>query len=254
MPLSSSLFRNRKARREPKRLVVACANQAYQIELRRHPAARRYSLRVREASRDVVLTMPTHGSLRAARDFAERNAGWIAARVKRLPEPVPFANGETIPLRGVPHRIVHSPVARGPVWQETADDGTALLCVAGGAPHMARRITEFLKREARRDLMAANRRYALALNVKIGQVAVRDTTSRWGSCSAEGALSFSWRLVLAPAFVLDYLAAHEVAHRCELNHSERFWRIVDRLTPERHRAEAWLRYHGNELHRFGART
>jgi predicted metal-dependent hydrolase len=141
--------------------------------------------------------------------------------------------------------------ARGTVWAETDDDGTAFLCVAGGALHVARRVTDFLKREAKRDLAAATRRHAAALGVAIERIGVRDTATRWGSCSADGALSYSWRLVLAPAFVLDYLAAHEVAHRRELNHSARFWRLVDQLVPDRRRAEAWLKAHGNSLHRYG---
>jgi predicted metal-dependent hydrolase len=233
--------------------VVASSDGVHEIEVRRHPAARRYSLRVRETSRDVVLTMPTRGSFRQARAFAERNAAWIAARLKRLLPVVPFVDGRVIPVRGVPHCILHRPGARGSVWIEPAADGIPLLCVAGGAPHIARRIADFLKREARSALAAASRRHAQALGVRIGVVTVRDTASRWGSCSATGTLSFSWRLVLAPDYVLDYLAAHEVAHRVELNHSPRFWRVVDRLTTERRRAERWLRFHGNELHRYGPR-
>jgi predicted metal-dependent hydrolase len=90
------------------------------------------------------------------------------------------------------------------------------------------------------------------LQVAIERIGVRDTASRWGSCSSDGALSYSWRLIFAPAFVLDYLAAHEVAHCRELNHSARFWRVVDQLTPERRRGEAWLKANGNSLHRYGA--
>lgn len=235
-----------------RKLVVSCANEAFEVTVKRNPRARRYTLRVRERGREVVMTMPQRGSLREARNFAERNAAWIAARVKRIPEPVPFADGATIPLRGMPHRIAHRPNARGTVWSETGHDGTAFLCVAGGAAHVARRITDFLKREARRDLATATRRHATALGVAIERMGIRDTASRWGSCSADGALSYSWRLVLAPAFVLDYLAAHEVAHCRELNHSARFWRVVDQLAPDRRRAEAWLKAHGNSLHRYGA--
>jgi predicted metal-dependent hydrolase len=233
------------------RLVVSCANEDYEVTVRRHPRARRYTLRVRERDREVVMTIPPRGSLRQARDFAERNADWIAARVKRIPERVAFADGQTIPLRGVPHRIAHRPKARGTVWTETDDEGVALLCVAGGASHVARRVRDFLKREAKRDLTEATKRHAATLDVSIERIGVRDTASRWGSCSSDGALSYSWRLVLAPAFVLDYLAAHEVAHCRELNHSARFWRVVDQLTSERRRAEAWLKTNGNSLHRYG---
>jgi predicted metal-dependent hydrolase len=118
-------------------------------------------------------------------------------------------------------------------------------------PHVARRVADFLKREAKRDLEAASRAAAEKLGVRLRRIAIRDQTSRWGSCSAEGVLSYSWRLILAPPFVLDYLAAHEVAHLVEMNHSRRFWRLVERLYPDVARAKAWLDAHGAELHRYG---
>lgn len=250
MPLTFRFFRNAPPARE--RLLIAASGEHYAIEVRRHPAARRYTLRVREAKRDVVLTMPPRGSIQQAKKFAEKNTGWIAARLKRLPHPAPFAPDEIVPLRGVPHRIVHRPGSRGTVWTEVGADGAALLCIAGNAAHVGRRARDFFKREARRDLMAASRRYAGMLGVSIRSVSLRDTASRWGSCSHSGSLSFSWRLVLAPPLVLDYLAAHEIAHRVELNHSKRFWRTVERIFPEWRRAEAWLRAHGASLYRYGA--
>lgn len=248
----SRFLRPAPASHEPKRLVIACANEAYEVLVQRHPRARRYTLRVREARRDIVLTIPPRGSLREARAFAERNVNWIATRLKRIPVPVPFENGAMVPLRGILHRVEHRPKARGTVWPETSADGVALLCVAGQPAHLARRVRDFLKREARQDLLEATRRHAQKIGVEFDRVGLRDSTSRWGSCSWEGSLNYSWRLILAPPFVLDYLAAHEVAHRRELNHSARFWRVVDELTPDRRRAEAWLKAHGNSLHRYGA--
>ncbi|MCC6949186.1 MAG: M48 family metallopeptidase [Bradyrhizobiaceae bacterium] len=256
MQLPLPLFLRRKPEPEERRLVVSCANEAFEITLKRHPRARRYTLRVLERSREVVMTIPPRGSLRQAREFAEKNAGWIAARVKRIPQPIPILAGAVIPVRGVMHRVAHRPKARGTVWFEADADGAPLLCVTGQAQHVPRRVRDFLKREAKRDLTLASRRHASALGVAIERIGIRDTTSRWGSCSRDAghmhSLSYSWRLVLAPAFVLDYLAAHEVAHCRELNHSARFWRLVDALTPDRRRAEAWLKAHGNELHRYGA--
>lgn len=235
---------------EPSRLVITAGGEPYHIEIKRHAAARRYTLRVRETSRDVVLTMPPRGSLKQAKSFAEKNVAWISARLKRLPGPVPFQHDAIVPVRGVPHRIVHKPGARGTVWIESRSE--PLLCVAGRAEHIARRVRDFLKREAKRDLAAASKKYAALLGVSIRSISIRDTASRWGSCSYEGALSYSWRLVIAPAFVLDYLAAHEIAHRLELNHSKRYWKIVDGVFPKRERAEAWLRKNGAGLHRYGA--
>jgi predicted metal-dependent hydrolase len=252
MRLNFRFFQNKPETRERERIVIAGDGKPYHIEIRRYASARRYTLRVREASRDIILTMPPRGSLKQAKSFAEKNVDWISSRLKRLPGPIAFAHDETIPLRGVPHRIAHRPHARGTVWLETASNGTRLLCVAGKAEHVARRVRDFLVREALRDLTAASKKYAAMLDVSIRSISIRDTATRWGSCSYNGALSYSWRLILTPPFVLDYLAAHELAHRLELNHSKRYWKIVDGIFPERERAEAWLRTHGSGLHRYGA--
>lgn len=237
---------------EPDSFTLRVAHEDVVVMLRRNARARRYTLRVRAASRDVVLTLPANGRLKEALDFARRHVGWIETRLARLPDEVPFAAGAVFPLRGMPHRIQHMPGARGTVWPAHDEAGASVLCVAGDAPHLPRRVEDYLKREARRDLIEAAQRHARALGVTITRVTLRDTASRWGSCSSTGALSFSWRLIFAPPFVLDYLAAHEVAHRREMNHGPRFWRTVDLLFPERERAENWLKRHGPELHRYGA--
>jgi predicted metal-dependent hydrolase len=220
--------------------------------LRRHAQARRYTLRIHAATREIVLTMPPRGSVKQANEFAQKHGAWIATRLRRLPQAAPFAHGTVVPLRGIGHRIDHRRDARGTVWIECGDDGAQLLCVAGDAPHVARRIRDFLKREAKRDLEIASRQAAQALGVSVRRVSVRDQASRWGSCSSTGALSYSWRLILAPPFVLEYLAAHEVAHLVEMNHSRRFWRLVERICPHTSRAKNWLRTHGTDLHRYGA--
>jgi predicted metal-dependent hydrolase len=236
---------------EPSVVQVVFDKAIYLVRLRRHRQARRYTLRIDAPTREVVLTMPPRGSVREAKEFAQKHGGWIAARLKRLPEAAPFAHGVEVPLRGEPHRIVHRRGERGTVWTETDGSGQRLLCVAGESPHVDRRISDFLKREAQRDLDAASRGYAAQIGVSIKRICVRDQSSRWGSCSNTGVLSFSWRLILAPPFVLDYLAAHEVSHLVELNHSPRFWRLVKRLYPQLERAKVWLDANGTDLHRYG---
>jgi predicted metal-dependent hydrolase len=248
MSLHALLYRRP---REPRAIQVVFEKSFYLVRLRRHRQARRYTLRIDSTSREVVLTMPPRGSVTHARDFAQKHGGWIAARLDRLPETAPFAHGIEIPLRGVPHRIVHRRAQRGTVWIERDERGNRLLCVAGEEPHVDRRVSDFLKREARADLETAARLCAGRLGVAIKRISVRDQSSRWGSCSNTGVLSFSWRLILAPPFVLDYLAAHEVAHLLELNHSPRFWRLVRRLYPDLKRGKSWLDRHGTELHRYG---
>jgi predicted metal-dependent hydrolase len=235
---------------EPSTIQVVFDRSIYLVRIRRHRQARRYTLRIDAASREVVLTMPPRGVVKEAKEFAQKHGGWIAARLKRLPEAVAFAHGIEIPLRGVTHRIVHRRGARGTVWTETDESGDRLLCVAGEPPHVDRRIGDYLKREAARALDAASRRYAAELGVPIKRISVRDQSSRWGSCSNTGVLSFSWRLILAPAYVLDYVAAHEVAHLLEMNHGARFWKLVARSVPRLDEAKDWLRHEGTELHRY----
>jgi len=236
---------------EPSRLLVKHGSQIYSVRLRRHRRARRYTLRIHPSDREAILTMPPRGTLAEAKDFAQRHGGWIAARLGRLPKAAPFHHGAIIPLRGVAHRIVHRAGERGTVWTETRDSGEKILCVAGGFEHLDRRVHDFLKREARRDLQKAAERYADMLDVKVKRLSIRDQSSRWGSCTSSGSLSFSWRLILAPPFVLDYLAAHEVAHLVEMNHSPRFWKVVGRICNHVERAKRWLDAEGNDLHRYG---
>jgi predicted metal-dependent hydrolase len=246
-PLRALLFRRTS---EPSAIAVHFDGEIYLVHLRRHRQARRYTLRIQAASREVVLTMPLRGSVKQAKEFAQKHGAWIAARLERLPEAAPFAHGTMLPLRGRQHRIEHRRGVRGTVWMETHSH-EHLLCVAGEERHMPRRVRDYLKREAKRDLETASRQAAQTLGVQIRRVSVRDQTSRWGSCSSTGVLSYSWRLILAPPFVLEYLAAHEVAHLIEMNHSRRFWRHVERICPHMDRAKAWLDAHGADLHRYG---
>jgi predicted metal-dependent hydrolase len=236
---------------EPLTLAVKHGSQIFSIRLRRHRRARRYTLRIHPSDREAILTMPPRGTLIDAKDFAQRHGAWIAARLGRLPKAEPFQSGTVVPLRGTPHRIVHRAGVRGTVWTETRDSGEKILCVAGEAEHIDRRIHDFLKREARKDLQKASQYYAEALNVRVKRLSIRDQSSRWGSCTSAGSLSFSWRLILAPPYVLDYLAAHEVAHLVEMNHSPKFWKVVAKICGAVERAKTWLDTHGNDLHRYG---
>jgi len=251
MPLRALLYRRPS---EPQAIEVVFDGAMYLVRVSRHRRARRYTLRIHAATREVVLTIPPRGNVKEAKSFAERHGGWIAARLGRLPEAVPFVHGTILPLRNVNHRIVHRRNMGGTMWREIDDRGNRLICVAGDSAQIARRVNDFLRREAKRDLEAATRRYAEQLGVNIKRIAIRDQSSRWGSCSTTGVLSFSWRLILAPPFVLDYLAAHEVAHLVEMNHSRRFWRLLERLCPNMNRAKVWLDVHGPDLHRYNAPT
>ena len=179
----------RQAPEQAAHIEVAHDGEIYRVALKRVATSRRFTLRVRTATRDALLTMPSRSSLKAAREFAERHAAWIGTRLARLPEPVAFEPRAVTPLRGVDHRIVHRPGERGVVWLEASERGP-LICVSGERPHVARRVTDFLKREARKDLEAAVARHSKQLGVKPRRIVLRDTVSRWGSCSSTGGLEF----------------------------------------------------------------
>lgn len=159
-----------------------------------------------------------------------------------------MAPGAVIPFRGTLHEIREHP-ARGPapVWREEN-----VIWVSGDAAHAPRRVLDFLKNEGRKAFEICALEHAEKLGVKPSRITVRDTNSRWGSCSSARSLSFSWRLILAPDFVLDYVVAHEVAHLREMNHSPRFWAHVKNLIADKAIAQDWLHANGRELQRYTA--
>ena len=212
-----------------------------------------------EAKRHAVLTLPPRVSYAEAGDFLTRHFDWLASRLAELPEPVPFIDGACLPVRGQDHDIEVVPRARGrsKVWLEPDRDAITPLTrprifVHGPDEQVPARLLGWLKGEARGDIDARVRHHADFLGVRPKRLSIRDQTTRWGSCSAEGALSFSWRLILAPPFVLDYVAAHEVAHIRELNHGARFWSLVRASTPRLDEARTWLKANGPRLHQYGA--
>ncbi len=232
------------------RIEVRHEGEIYFVRVQRHSTARKMILKVRTDSGEPVLTLPTRSSLATAKGFLEKHGGWIAARLARLPDQIAFEADAVIPFRGEPHRVMKSAGARGAAHAgEIA--GEKVLIIAGDAAHLPRRLTDFLRKQVKDDIARSVATYASKLNVSVARITVKDTRSRWGSCSAAGALSFSWRLIFAPPFVLDYLCAHEVAHRVEMNHSRRYWRVVADICPHWREAEAWIKRNGAGLHRYG---
>lgn len=222
------------------------------VRVRVSPRARRIALRVDSAKGTTELVLPAGFGIGRAGDFLARHAGWLEERVSRMPQRIVFADGARVPLLGTDHVIRHDPRAVGTVRRFAGGaDGLPELVVSGRPEHLPRRLADWLKAEARREIAPRARAHAERLGRKPSRITVRDTRSRWGSCSSTGALSFSWRLVLAPEAVLDYVCAHEAAHLVEMNHSGRFWRLVETLDPDMDAARAWLKRHGAGLHRYG---
>ncbi len=221
------------------------------VAARRSQRASRMLLRVDPVRGGPELVLPAGVSDVLATEFARRHIGWLRTRLSRLPQRVAFEAGAVVPVLGRDHVVRHRPDQRGGVWQSDAPDAGAELHVCGAAEHLPRRLADWFKAEAKRRITPRAKAHADQLERRVGRVTVRDTKSRWGSCSARGDLSFSWRLMLAPEPVFDYVVAHEAAHLVEMNHSPRFWRLVGRLMPDYETHRAWLKSHGARLHAYG---
>lgn len=213
------------------------------VALRRSKRARRLTLRVSARDGTVHLTLPIHVPLSEAQRFVEGQAGWLRTRLQALPKPVKVAAGATLPILGALHRV-------RPASDRLLRVQSGEIAVPGPDETAGRRVAAYLKTLARDRLTAAADRHAGILRRAPGQIRLRDTGSRWGSCTARGDLMFSWRLVMAPEDVLDYVAAHEAAHLVEMNHSPRFWALVEQLRPDWRGQRHWLRIHGATLLRY----
>lgn len=212
----------------------------------RSTRARRVSLRIDARSGAVVVTLPMRTARRDGMALLTTHAAWVTQRLAALAPAVELAPGAEVLLGGQPHVIRHDPDARGGAFLE----GKTII-VSGRPEFLARRVKDLLRAEAKRRIAALAAVHAGTLGVTIRAVRLKDTRTRWGSCAPDGTLAFSWRLVMAPLWVLDYVVAHEVAHLRELNHSPRFWAHVATLAPHREAAQDWLRDNGPTLLRVG---
>lgn len=217
------------------------------VVLRFSGRARRLSLRVSRLDGRVTLTVPRSVSRAQALAFAQERADWLRGHLARAPHPHEVGLGSQVPIEGVP-TVIRAADLRRPVMQDGA------LLVPERAASVGPVVEGYLKLIARDRLARLTRDYAAQLDRKVTKLSLRDTRSRWGSCTARGGLMFSWRLAMAPPPVLDYVAAHEAAHLVEMNHSAAFWAVNARLCPDYQTHRAWLRTHGAELHRWRFRA
>ena len=243
---------NARPARRIKRELLKIDGKSVEIILRTNPRARRFIVKVDPATGEVSVVAPSPRSFDRALDFARKEKEWIAGRLADVPEPVQLELGSTILFKGVEH-VIRSGEGKGtPAWIDR-DAPRPTIRVGGRSEHAPRRLMDWLKREARRKIDERVAEYSSVLGVRPKRITIRDTSSRWGSCSSARSLSFSWRLILAPPAVLDYVVAHEVAHLRELNHRPRFWRLVQLLVPDIEKSQAWLSEQGALLHRYAPR-
>lgn len=230
----------------PTREMLRLPHGPTEVEWRRSARARRVTLRIDPAAGAVVVTLPLRAGRGQGMALLQAHSRWVADRLGALAPHVPFADGALVPLLGEPHPIRHCPDGLGGVWLEAGE-----IRVAGDPAFLARRVADWFRAEARRRITPRALDHAARIGRSVRRIAIKDQRSRWASCAPDGTLAFSWRLVMAPEWVLDYVVAHEVAHLREMNHSARFWALVASLTPHAAAAKSWLARNGVRLLRYG---
>jgi predicted metal-dependent hydrolase len=231
----------------PTQRTIDVAGKVMPLTIRQNARATRMTLRIEPGGRALKMTIPAGLPEREINAFLDRHQGWLMTKLARFSGESVLEEGGTILLRGVAHRIERTGKLRGLTEAVITDDETVLR-VSGAEEHLRRRIADFLKKEARKDLEHLVAIYARMVGRKVKSLSFKDTRSRWGSCAADGSLSFSWRIVMAPPKVIDYLAAHEVAHLREMNHGPDFWDLCEELCPAMDDAKRWLKRNGTMLH------
>jgi len=216
------------------------------LNIKRVPNAKRMKLRV-SASREVTLVLPKRISLKKGLVFLEQEKLWIAEQVAKIQPSIAFEDGVIIPIQGKNYQIFHAPNRRGLVWVE----GEKMI-VAGKSEHVSRRVKNWILQEVKSVISEKAYAFAEEIQVEVRRIAIKDQKSRWGSCSSRGNLNFSWRLLLMPEGVLDYVVAHEVAHLRHMNHSPEFWALVQKMHPEMEQSKQWLKQKGVLFHKYGA--
>ncbi|MCB1529802.1 MAG: M48 family metallopeptidase [Rhodospirillales bacterium] len=219
------------------------------LEVSISPRAKRMALRLNHRDRIVHLVVPKRASLRSAYDFAQDHQNWIQEKISKLPKIVPFQDGKTLPVFGRDRRIIvlYNKALRKTDIQLKKNE----IIVITNKKDPAGRIRRFLMEQARKKISLLAQEKADRLDKKIAHLSVRDTVSRWGSCSEDGRLSFSWRLIFAPPEAMDYVVAHEVAHLVYMDHSRNFWAVCEELCDDYAQGKGWMHTNGHDLMRFG---
>jgi predicted metal-dependent hydrolase len=246
MPLASySAPLLRRSNRIEERLHEV-AGRSLPLRIVENNRARRLTLRIDTSGQGLRITIPPGLARREVDRFLHNQRDWLEARLKVIPRRPRVRPGIKLPLRGVPHLIIHEPGTRGTV-KVARDEAGPMLIVHGERPHLPRRVAEFLKREAKRRIETLVDKHTASIGKRAKAIRYRDTTSRWGSCTSDGTLSFSWRIMMAPPAVINYLVAHEVAHLRQMNHGPKFWKLCQELCPDTEECRSWLKRNGSAL-------
>lgn len=214
------------------------------IKVVKSPLAKKLTLRIDEKNRIPVLTIPKFCSSRKAISFVEEHQDWIQKNLAKIPLSAKFTNGDSFSFMGKSIIINHSLSQRG------AQIKDGFLFIGGSKEFLHRRVCDFIKKQAQKELFSLSCFFAQKINCKIHNITLKDTKSRWGSCSNKNNINYNWRIALAPYFVIEYLVCHEVSHLAHQNHSADFWQCVAELCPQYQEGRNWLKTNGKELYKY----
>ena len=213
-----------------------------EIEIIRKRGVKKITLRIDKIKKKPVITIPYFCRKKNAYDLAEKNLDWIEAQINNIPKKIAIVNGLTLSIKGKEYIVKHNPKAKRGVWLEGG-----FINVSGEADFLERRVKDFLKKQCRQELLKLANKKAKQTNKTINKLVLKDTRSRWGSCSTKNNLNFNWRVIMAPFEIMDYLVSHEVAHLTHHDHSKEFWNLVGKLHPNYKQNRQWLQTHGDKL-------
>ena len=216
----------------------------FDIKVVRSPLAKRLTLRIDEKNHRPVLTVPRYCSQAKAIAFIESNHDWIVNMLARLPKPKGFSNGESLSFFGKNYIVLHTPSQRGTCFED------GFLKVGGDVEFLHRRVLDYLKQQALKKLSELTVKKAKQIGCRVSGVSIKDTKSRWGSCSTLGNINYNWRICMAPVFVIDYLVCHEVNHLKHPDHSPLFWEALKNICPNYEEGRHWLKVKGKELYKY----
>ena len=226
--------------------VISIKGKNIPLRLRRDARAQRMILRIDNKVEGAVVTLPLWTSEREALLMVQEKSDWVLTKLDTIPPKIFFESGATIPLLGEYYNIFHDPNQKEVVIKSRYE-----IRLGGRQEHLSRRLGDWLRKEAKIIIQPKAIEMAEKYNWKIGRISVRDTKSRWGSCAPSGNLSFCWRLILAPEWVLNYVIAHEVSHLLHMNHGSEFWQTVANFNVRVDEARVWLSKNAEHLHRYG---
>lgn len=211
----------------------------------RNCRARKLSLKIDSKTKIPTLSLPTFCTAKSAVSFIVEHQEWIKNKLNKIPDAKEFENSEQISIFGKQLTIKHSPDSRSGVFIKNDE-----LIVSGNLIHLHRRVIDFIKKEAGKQFSEISRQKAKLINCKINKVFIKDTKSRWGSCSSLSNINYNWRIALAPYFVIEYLVCHEVSHLAHQDHSADFWQCVKNLYPDYKKGQDWLKNNSKTLYKY----